>query len=56
MGKIVKFLSFRLQPNFLQRCFPIFVAMETAFISLEISQELGARPQNILFYYKTTKT
>lgn len=31
MSKIVKFLSFRLQPDFLQRYFPIFVAMETAF-------------------------
>lgn len=31
MDKIVKFLSSRLQPNFLQRCFPILVAMETSF-------------------------
>lgn len=31
MDKIVKFLRSRLQPNFLQRCFPIFVAMETGF-------------------------
>lgn len=34
MGKIVKFLSSRLHPNFLQKCFPVFVAMETGFYFL----------------------
>lgn len=46
---------FETAARFLWKCFPTFVAVETASCFLEIRQELEARPQNILFYYKTAK-
>lgn len=46
---------FETAARFLRKCFPTSVAAETASCFLEIRQELEARPQNILFYYKTAK-
>lgn len=39
---------FETAARFVQKCFPIFEAIETASCFLEIREELEARPQNIL--------